>query len=979
MTAVRDTIFPGDSAMSTVMRTHDWTTTPLGDPEQWPEQLKIPLRMLLTSQFEMWLGWGDDLHFFYNDAYAPTLGAKHPVALGKPVSDVWREIYDKVKDRFAAVMQQGLSTWDDALLLYLERNGYPEETYHTFSYSPLHGASGAVEGLICVVSEDTERIISERRLTMLNGLATALLPARSREAILDAARTALQIDMRDFPFGMIHLFDGQNQRVIAPGDQNRVAACSWPFDHVRNESAPIVVPLAGLIVEPPLGPWEQPAREALIVPVVKAGQESAAGAIALAINPFRAIDGATIEFAQLIAAQIAGALATVDAARAQAAEMERLRDLFVQSPSFSALLSGPQHRFDFVNPTYLQIIAHRDVIGQGVREALPELEGQGFYELLDQVYRSGKPFIGQSVPVMIQATPGAAPELRILDFVYQPMRDAEGTLTGIFVEGIDVTAAHDTVAALQESEAQFRTLAEAMPNHVWTADPDGTLNWINGRVMHYSGLGEQDLIGNGLSRMLHSDDMAAALALWKASLASGATFETEFRLRGAAGDYRWHIARAVPLRADNGQITRWIGTNTDIDDQKVTAQALTDLNLTLETQVRERTEELMMAEEALRQSQKMEAVGQLTGGIAHDFNNLLAGIMGNLELLELRVSQGRLDAIPRHVQSAQGAAKRAAALTQRLLAFSRRQTLDPRPTNVNRLVSGMEEMIRRTIGPAIELEVVGAGGVWPTLIDAYQLENALLNLCINARDAMPGGGRLTIETANKWLDDHAARERDLPPGQYISLCVTDTGTGMTPDVAARAFDPFFTTKPLGEGTGLGLSMIYGFCRQSGGQVRIYTEAGEGTTMCLYLPRYQGEAEDRLPSEDSVVQMQGSHGETVLVIDDEATVRALIVDVLQDAGYHVLEAPDGSAGLKILESDARIDLLVTDVGLPGGMNGRQVADAGRLLRPGLRILFITGYAENAVLGNGHLDPGMQVVTKPFAVEALSNKIRDMIDG
>jgi CheY-like chemotaxis protein len=298
--------------------------------------------------------------------------------------------------------------------------------------------------------------------------------------------------------------------------------------------------------------------------------------------------------------------------------------------------------------------------------------------------------------------------------------------------------------------------------------------------------------------------------------------------------------------------------------------------------------------------------------------------------------------------------------------------------NVNRLVSDMEDLIRRTSGPTIEIEVVGAVGLWPTLVDQNQLENALLNLCINARDAMPDGGRITVETANKWLDDKGARERDLTPGQYISLCVTDTGTGMTPEVIARAFDPFFTTKPLGEGTGLGLSMIYGFVRQSGGQVRIYSEVGEGTTMCLYLPRHFGPADEVEIKADPGGDYAG-HGEVVLVIDDESTVRMLISDVLAEAGYHAIEAVDGPAGMKVLQSAARIDLLITDVGLPGGMNGRQVADAARVFRPDLKVLFITGYAENAVVGNGLLDPGMQIITKPFAIEALGNKIREMIDG
>jgi signal transduction histidine kinase/CheY-like chemotaxis protein len=406
-------------------------------------------------------------------------------------------------------------------------------------------------------------------------------------------------------------------------------------------------------------------------------------------------------------------------------------------------------------------------------------------------------------------------------------------------------------------------------------------------------------------------------------------------------------------------------------------RALRNLAAELERRVEERTRELMAAEEALRQSQKMEAVGQLTGGLAHDFNNLLTGISGSLQLMQTRLSQGRVNELDRYITAADGAARRAASLTHRLLAFSRRQTLDPKPTNINRLIAGLEELIRRTVGPGIQVEVVGAAGLWTALVDRNQLENALLNLCINARDAMPEGGRITIETANKWLDERAARERELSPGQYISLCVTDTGTGMTPEVIKRAFDPFFTTKPLGQGTGLGLSMIYGFARQSGGQVRIYSEVGKGTTMCLYLPRHQGRDEDARIAHEWEVAPRATEGQTVLVVDDEPTVRMLVSEVLQELGYTAIEVADGSTGLQVLRSDQRIDLLITDVGLPGGINGRQVADGAREVRPDLKVLFITGYAENAVVGNGHLEPGMQVLAKPFPMEALATRIRDLM--
>jgi len=385
---------------------------------------------------------------------------------------------------------------------------------------------------------------------------------------------------------------------------------------------------------------------------------------------------------------------------------------------------------------------------------------------------------------------------------------------------------------------------------------------------------------------------------------------------------------------------------------------------------------LRETEEALRQAQKMEAVGQLTGGLAHDFNNLLAGISGAFEMIRTRLAQGRTADVERYLAAGQGATRRAAALTHRLLAFSRRQTLSPKPIVVNRLLGDFAELVRRTVGPNIEVETVAAGGLWPALVDANQLENALLNLCINARDAMPSGGKITVETGNKWLDDRSARERGMEPGQYVTVCVSDTGQGIDKDILDRVFDPFFTTKPQGEGTGLGLSMVYGFARQSHGHVRIYSEVGHGTMVCVYLPRHLGDAEAEDVASPTDVDA-AADGQVVLVIDDEPTVRMLVNDALVDRGYATIEAADGAAGLRVLESPARIDLLITDVGLPGGLNGRQVADAARKLRPDLKVMFITGYAENAVLNHGHIERGMEVLTKPFAVDDLASRVARLL--
>jgi nitrogen-specific signal transduction histidine kinase len=398
------------------------------------------------------------------------------------------------------------------------------------------------------------------------------------------------------------------------------------------------------------------------------------------------------------------------------------------------------------------------------------------------------------------------------------------------------------------------------------------------------------------------------------------------------------------------------------------------LNETLERRVEERTRERDRVEEALRQSQKIDALGQLTGGIAHDFNNLLTGIIGSLDIVRRRMADGRAADVTRFMDAASASAQRAAALTHRLLAFARRQSLDTKPSDVNALVLGMEELLHRTLGEQVSFQTALTDSLWPALADYNQLENAILNLAINARDAMPDGGQLTIETANIRLDaDYSAGIDEVAEGDYVMIAVSDTGSGMPPDVVAKAFDPFFTTKPIGEGTGLGLSMIYGFVKQSAGQVRIYSEVGRGTTIKLFLRRAEAEG---AAAEDAVGQVPLGQGETVLVVEDDAAVRLIITDVLEELGYRHLEAPDGMKALPILQSGERIDLMVTDVGLPK-MNGRQLAEMARAARPTLKILFVTGYAEKAAVRHGFLEPGMAMLMKPFTLDSLANKVREML--
>ncbi len=563
------------------------------------------------------------------------------------------------------------------------------------------------------------------------------------------------------------------------------------------------------------------------------------------------------------------------------------------------------------------------------------------------------------------------PEQVWMNLDYSPVLGPAGRPIGVVAIVRETTGKVEAERALTIAAAALGTLNAELEarvaertrdrDRIWrlstdvmlVADLDGTIGAVNPAWTALLGWREDELLGRSVLDFIHADDVAATLAELSSLQRGETTLRFENRYRTRDGATRWLSWTAVP---DEGFLH---AVGRDIQGEREAAEAL------------------RVTEEALRHAQKMEAVGQLTGGIAHDFNNLLTAISGSLELITTRVRQGRVADLARYTEAAEAALRRAASLTHRLLAFSRRQTLDPQPVDANRLVDGIEELVRRTVSGAIAVERRLAPDLWPTRVDPGQLESALLNLCINARDAMPDGGRLLIETGNRVLDAGAARARDMAPGDYVTLSVRDDGTGMDADTARRAFDPFFTTKPIGQGTGLGLSMVYGFARQSGGQARIHSEPGAGTLVRLYLPRHHQAASAASMADESGPLPRADGDETVLIVDDEAALRMVVGEVLDDLGYRAIEAADGASALRIVESGTTVDLLVTDVGLPGGMNGRQLADAARRIRPALPVLFITGYAEATVLGDRDLAPGMRVLTKPFAMESLAGRVRDLL--
>ncbi len=1173
--------------MAALIAEFDWAATALGPIGEWPQSIKTVISLVLRSPVPIVTLWHEDGVMIYNDAYAEFAGTRHPGVFGLKVREAWPEVAE-FNDNIMRVCLAGatLAYRDQELTLF--RRGRPLQAAMNLDYSPILGEEGKPVGVMAIVVETTEKVRAER----------------------------------------------------------------W----LKNEQ-------------------------------------------------------------------------------------ERLRQMFEQAPGFNAMLHGRGHVFRFANPAYMQLVGHREILDKTVREALPELDDQGFCELLDGVFESGKPFCGTAQPVRLQAAPDGPFETKFVDFVYQPVVDPEGRTVGIFVQGSDVTdrvmaeravqatarqsrqildsaidyaiialelnghilswnegarrifgwteeevagrhwdmlfthedreagkaqeamdaalalgTAHherwhvrksgdrfwangeinplrdgdgtpvglvkvlrdrtdeylanmalaeaearlrraqevggvgvfsldiktntlsltpefckiygipeadaapvDVIESLiveqdrgvasngqtrseasaplsveytihradtgeerviarrgeferddrgepvrfvgvvqdvterrraqkelYESEARFRALAQALPNHVWTARPCGWIDWFNEGVYRYTGLTQDELDGDNWLRIVHPDDRDNAVARWRQAVASGETYETEYRLRGHDGVFRWYIARALPIRDDAGAILRWIGTNTDVDELRSIREKLEALNATLEQRVAERTADrdrmwrlstdimlvadfatritavnpawsmvfgwaeedllgrsimdmvhpedreaaqqevarlaggattfsfenrlrckdgsyrriswtavpseefihavgrdvteereaaaaLRKTELALQQAQKMEAIGNLTGGVAHDFNNLLQVISGNLQLLARDIAGD--DKAGRRIANALAGVGKGAKLAAQLLAFGRRQALDPRVLNVGRLITGMDEMLRRTIGEGVEIETMVSGGLWNTLVDPVQIENSLLNLAINARDAMDGFGKLTIEVGNAFIDDNYARmNEDVEPGQYVALSVTDTGSGMPADILTKVFDPFFTTKAEGKGTGLGLSMVYGFVKQSGGHVKIYSEVGHGTTVKIYLPRSRQQEDLAVDTLDAPV-IGGR--ETILVAEDDEGVRTTVVDMLRELGYNVLKAPDAASALAIIESGIAIDLLFTDVIMPGSLKSADLARQAKERLPAIAVLFTSGYTENSIVHGGRLDPGVQLLSKPYTREQLARKIRHVL--
>ncbi len=1288
----------GGGEMGALMRSHEWAATPLGVPDHWPQSLKTVIRILLTSRYAMWMAWGEDLTFFCNDAYRPTLGVKQSWALGASSRRVWREIWPDIGPRIDTVLKTGRATYDEnLLLLFLERSGFPEETYHTFSYSPLFDDDGSIQGMLCVVTEDTDRVIGERRLKLLRNLASQLSLARTEEEKFEAFRLESG-NQNDLPFTLTYLFEGDHpesaQLVCATGSLDLTdhpclaatlpASHRWPVGPALASGRPVMIEDISSSFDTPLPECSFGAapKEAVLVLLAKQGQKQPAGFMIAAINPFCRFDGAYAGFVDLLAGQIAASLDNARAyeeerRRAEAlAEIDRAKTAFFSNVSHEfrtplTLMLGPLedllgntnslaptergqlkivHRnslrllklvnslldfsriesgravanfqpvdlaaltrdlasnfrsacdqaglrlvidcpplareafidrdmwekivlnllsnaFKFTFEGEIRVVLRSDGqealltvsdTGTGVAKSeIPRLferfhridgargrshEGSGIgLALVQELVKmhgghiaveseegKGTAFtisipLGNAHPASVPSsgTPAASPTARATAFVEEALRwlptladreefasdadfaeiasgssevrrpkilladdnadmrayvtrllsvrhDVEDVadgqealkaalerrpdliLTDIMMPRLDgfglIKAIRDNeslrelpiivLSARAGEDASIEGLAAGADDYLikpfsarelmarvaaaltlarlrgetneviretserlqaaLAASGTGTFRWTfsDNRLIWDDELyrlfdieAGQNLTFEKFIALLHPEDRAAVQKRCERCVSEGADFEMEYRVILKDGRERWLLDKGVTFKDASGRPQYMTGACVDISERKRAELALRGLNETLEERVAERTAELDAAHrqileeirereaisEQLRQAQKMEAIGKLTGGVAHDFNNLLQVISGNLQLLT-RDCAGN-ERAERRIQNALTGVSRGSKLASQLLAFGRRQPLEPKVVNLGRYLRGLDELLRRALGEEIELETIAGGGLWNACVDVAQLENAILNLAINARDAMKGFGKLTIEAGNASLDDHyAARHLDMTPGQYVMIAVSDTGSGIAPDILDHVFEPFFTTKPEGEGTGLGLSMVYGFVKQSGGHAKIYSEPGQGTTVRLYLPRTRQGEDIVIPTEAGPI---AGGTETILVVEDDESVRSIVVDMLSDLGYRVLKAKDAQSALVVIESGIPIDVLFTDVVMPGPLRSTELAKKASDRLPAITVLFTSGYTDNAIVHGGRLDEGTHLLSKPYTREALARKIRQVL--
>ncbi len=831
----------------------DWSKSPLGDPSSWSKQLSLTFSTILGSPSQIVLFWGPEYVALYNEAYAPTIGKKHPAAFGRPAIENWSELWHDLRPLLDRVRQNGEHVFAKDHPFYMERHGYPEQVTFDIAYSAVLDDSGCVAGVICVVNETTERTKFERQLR------------ESEQRFRNMADSAPVMMWVTNEQGLCTYLN-KTWYVVTGQTREEAEGLGWleathPDDRANAEQAFLQAnaQAAPFRLEYRLRQADGSYRWAIDAAQPRLGDDGS----------FLGYIGSVTDIHELKLAEIKRT-AIIELQEQFRSRVEAADIAYASAELLGRLMNISRAGYGVVDPLKETITIERDWNAPGIKSLAGTLHFREYGSYIDNLKR------GETVII------------------------------------------HD-------AETDPRTTSSA-----------AALKAISAQSVINMPITEE----NGLVALLYLNHEAAR---------------------------RW--------TDDEIDLIRDIAERTRLAVERRRAEnELRALTVSLENQVNERTAALLKSEEQLRQAQKMEAVGQLTGGIAHDFNNMLAVIIGGLGLIQRRLERGETD-VQKLIDGAVESAHKAATLTQRLLAFSRQQPLDPKPIDANSLVANMREMLYRTLGDHIQIESVLSAGLWRARVDLAQLESSILNLAINSRDAMPDGGKLTIETANAHIDDNYAHEHAVEMGQYVLIAVSDSGTGMSPDVASRAFEPFFTTKAVGKGTGLGLSQIFGFARQSGGHVKIYSEVGVGTTVKLYIPRYRGDASAfEMPRADEFLT---ATGECILLVEDRDDVRTFAAEALKELGYTVVTALGGAEALSRLQDGLRPDVLLTDIVMPE-INGRQLADAAAKLLPSLKVLYMTGYTRNAVVHNGMLDPGTNFIQKPFTLDQLGAKVRSIIN-
>ncbi|RLP28369.1 PAS domain S-box protein [Mesorhizobium sp. YM1C-6-2] len=919
-------IFPGTSEMSRVMREFDWSSTSLGNPEDWPEGLKTPLRMLLTTRFEMWLGWGPELNFFYNDAYIPTLGIKHPSMLGRPFREVWSEVYDDVADQVERV-RAGEATWNKALLLRLERSGYPEETYHSFSYSPLFKADGTVGGLLCVVSEETGRIISERRLETLRQIGSALTPVKDKAGLHAGVRQAFATNRRDFPFVSLQ-FSGDEP--VDYEDTFDLEAASLPNRGVE-EGCIVDLPPN---VKWPVGDWDRPPVRAIIIGIPGPEGTSTVGRLVLGLNPLRPDDPDILDIARLMASQIGASYATV-----KALENERRRADRIWSVSRDIMVViDATGMFRSVSPSWTRILGHPidQVVGRHFGDFMDPDDVAASADALSEA------FAGQDLSNYESRYRALDGSFRLIEWHTTKEDDL------VYAYGRDVTERRRVEEALTDSREQFRHLVQGVTDYaIYMIDQEGRVSSWNEGARRIKGYEPEEIIGEHFSRFYTEEDRAAGAPARTLETAKkeGRFISEGWRVRKNGERFRASVVIDA-IRDDQGRPIGFAKITRDITEKEAAQR------------------DLEAAKEALFQSQKMEAIGQLTGGVAHDFNNLLMAILSSLELLGKHLPDDT--ASRRLLNNAVEGAQRGATLTQRMLAFARKQELTLEHIEIPALLAGMSDLVQRSIGPEWPISTNFPLKLPPVLVDSNQLEMALLNLIVNARDATPAGGPIVISGTCVDLESNVVR--GLSQGSYVRLIVRDQGVGMDVDTARRATEPFFTTKGIGKGTGLGLAMVHGMTQQIGGTFEIISKAGQGTSAILWLPIAKQSAVVEPASPPPKTPGPELDRLTILVVDDDALVLMNTAALLEDMGHDVIEAYSGKEALARFRERDDIDLVVTDQAMPN-MTGVELIAAIEGIRTGVPKIIASGYGE------GVEAPGRNVVRlgKPFGQAQLARSI------